>query len=149
MKIRTWLIGSLLAGLAVTAGAEQSPPATQSAQPDAQQTWQQHWEQMQEYRKAWQAAKTPEERQRLQEQHWNSMQQGMAGACPMMGAGKPGGGMGMHGGGCGGMGMHGGMQGGKGGMMGQPTKEQLDQHIEHMEKMLEQMRAHRQMLDKQ
>jgi len=53
----------------------------------------------------------------------------------------------------GGKGMQGGMQGGKGmqggNMMNAPTKEQLDWRIERAEQMLEQMRNHREMLDKQ
>lgn len=131
MKIHVWLIGGLFAGLALTAAAEQAAPAPGSA-PSAEQSWQQHWQRMQEYRQRWQAAKTPEERQKLREEHWKSMQEGMAGGCPMMGRHD-------------GMGMHGGGQGG----MPEPTAEQLDRHIDHMEKMLEQLRAHREMLDKQ
>ena len=33
--------------------------------------------------------------------------------------------------------------------MGAPSKEMLDMRIQHMEQMLEQMRSHLQMLDKQ
>lgn len=144
MKIHVWLIGGLFAGLALTAAAEQAAPAPGSA-PSAEQSWQQHWQRMQEYRQRWQAAKTPEERQKLREEHWKSMQEGMAGGCPMMGRHD---GMGMHGGGQGGMMGHGCMAGAGGGMS-EPTAEQLDRHIDHMEKMLEQLRAHREMLGKQ
>ncbi len=34
-------------------------------------------------------------------------------------------------------------------MMAAPSKEMLDMRIQHMEQMLEQMRSHRDMLDKQ
>ena len=97
---------------------------------------------MQEYRQAWEGAKTPDERQKLRDQHWQSMQSGfrMMDGCQM---GGPGGGMGKSGG----KGMQGGMSGGP--MMGaQPSKEMLDLRIEHMEQMLEQMRSHRNLLDK-
>ena len=130
MNIQSWLLGSLFAGLALTAQAQDAPAAA-----DNSAAWQQHWQQMQEYRQAWQAAKAQQERQKLQAEHWQSMQSGMGmiGGCPM--AGGPG--MGMKGG----KGMMG------GGMMGAPTKEMLDLRIQHMEQMLEQMRSHRQMLD--
>lgn len=133
MTIQSWVIGSLFAGLALTAQAQDaSTPADNSA------AWQQHWQQMQEYRQAWQSAKTPQERQKLQAEHWQSMQSGfgMMGGCPMAG----GGGMGMKGG----KGM---MPGG--GMASAPSKEMLDTRIQYMEQMLEQMRSHREMLDKQ
>ncbi|GAB3469638.1 hypothetical protein [Azotobacter salinestris] len=145
MKIAPWLFGILFASSAALVGAQETPP-------DSEAAWQQHWQKVQEYRQAWQAAKTPEERRRLREQHWQSMHAGpgMAGGCPMMGPGmmhgegmdRPGGGMGTTGGGQG-------MPGGHGAMMGEPTPEQLDRHIAHLEKMLEELRAHREMLDTQ
>jgi len=133
MKTCSLVIGSVLAALAMPAGA-QTPASDDEA-------WQQHWQKMQEYRQAWQSAKTPQERQKLREEHWQSMQSGMGGmaGCPM---GAPGGGMGKQGG----KPMQGAMGGG---MMGAPSKEMLDMRIQHMEQMLEQMRSHRQMLDKQ
>jgi len=137
MKTRSWILGSILAGLAVTAHAQQAPDYDNQA-------WQQHWQKMQEYRQAWQAAKTPEERQKLRDEHWQSMQSGfgMMGGCPM---GGPGAGMGKQGG----KPMQGGMGGmGGGRMMGAPSKEMLDMRIQHMEQMLEQMRSHRELLDK-
>ncbi len=134
MKTCSLVIGSVLAALAMPAGA-QTPASDDEA-------WQQHWQKMQEYRQAWQSAKTPQERQKLREEHWQSMQSGMGGmaGCPM---GGPGGGMGKQGGKP--------MQGAMGGadMMGAPSREMLDMRIQHMEQMLEQMRSHRQMLDKQ
>lgn len=128
MNNRSWVVGSLMLGLAMSAGA-------QDASVDNETSWQQHRQQMLEYRQAWQNAKTPEERQKLREQHWQAMQSGMAPNCPM---GMPGG-KGMAGGK--------GMQGGP--MMNAPTKEMLDKRIEYAEQMLEQMRSHREMLDKQ
>ncbi|MCW3150125.1 hypothetical protein N8H22_16080 [Stutzerimonas stutzeri] len=134
MNIRSCLLGSLFAALALTVQAQDAPPVDDNA------VWQKHWQQMQEYRQAWQSAKTPQERQKLQAEHWQSMQPGfgMMGGCPMAGSG--GAGMGMKGG----KGM---MPGGR--MTGAPTKEMLDMRIQHMEQMLEQMRSHREMLDKQ
>jgi hypothetical protein len=134
MKARSLIVGSVLVGLAMSASAQQTPADDNAA-------WQQHWQQMQEYRQAWQSAKTPEERQKLRDEHWQSMQSGMGamGGCPM---GGPGPGMGKQGGK-----MPGAMGGGR--MMGNPSKEMLDMRIQHMEQMLEQMRSHRQMLDKQ
>ncbi|WP_417787730.1 hypothetical protein [Stutzerimonas xanthomarina] len=135
MNIRPWIIGPVLAGLVATAQA-------QPAADNNEQAWQQHWQQMQEYRQAWENAKTPDERQKLRDQHWQSMRSGfgMMSGCPM---GQQGGGMGKSGG----MGMQGGMNGGP--MMGmQPSKEMLDLRIKHMEQMLEQMRSHRNLLDK-
>jgi len=154
MKTTPWLFGILLGTAATLACAEETPP-------DPTAAWQQHWQQMEAYHQAWMQAKTPDERQKLREQHWQSMHSGfgMMGGCPMAGAGMPAGGMGpgagMHGGGMGGMhqgsgmGPGAGMPGGPGAMTGQPTAEQMDQRIGQMEKMLEQMRAHRAMLDKQ
>lgn len=135
MKTRSLIIGSVLVGLAMSASAQQTPADDNAA-------WEQHWQQMQEYRQAWQSAKTPEERQKLRDEHWQSMQSSMGamGGCPM---GGPGAGMGKQGG----KAMQGGMGGG--GMMGAPSKEMLDMRIQNMEQMLEQMRSHRQMLDKQ
>ncbi|WP_407926676.1 hypothetical protein [Aquipseudomonas guryensis] len=78
------------------------------------------------------AGKTPEERQKLMQEH----QQAMGGGMQMMG-GCP---------------MHGGKQGmpmGHGtGMMQLDTVEQVDQRIQRMEQMIEQLRAHRAMLEK-
>ncbi|EIK51455.1 hypothetical protein YO5_00815 [Stutzerimonas stutzeri TS44] len=125
MNIQSWLLGSLFAGLALTAQAQDAPAAA-----DNSAAWQQHWQQMQDYRQAWQTAKTPEERQKLQAEHWQSMQSGMG----MMG-------------GCPGMGMKGGKGMMGGGMMGAPSQEMLDMRIKYMEQMLEQMRSHRQMLN--
>lgn len=133
MKSRSWFVGSLLLGLAMSAGA------AEDAKVDNQTSWEQHRQQMQEYRQAWQDAKTPEERQKLREQHWQAMQSGTMANCPM---GMKGG-MGMQGGAAGGKGMAG------GNMMNAPTKEQLDWRIKQAEQMLEQMRNHREMLDKQ
>jgi hypothetical protein len=128
MKTRSWFIGSLMLGLAASAAAQQANTGDETS-------WQQHRQQMQEYRQAWQDAKTPEERQKLRESHWQAMHSGMMANCPV----------GMQGG----KGMPGGkgMQGG--GMMNAPTKEMLDMRIEQAEQMLEQMRSHREMLDKQ
>jgi outer membrane lipoprotein SlyB len=135
MKARSLIVGSMLVGLAMSASAQQTPADDNAA-------WQQHWQQMQEYRQAWQSAKTPEERQKLRDEHLQSMQSSMGamGGCPM---GGPGAGMGKQGGNA----MPGAM--GRGGMMGAPSKEMLDMRIQNMEQMLEQMRSHRQMLDKQ
>ena len=133
MKTRSWVLGSILAGLAMSASAQPAPAYDNEA-------WQQHWQKMQEYRQAWQAAKTPEERQKLRDEHWQSMQStmGAMGGCPM-------------GGGCrhgqtGRQADAGAMGGGR--MMAAPS-EMLDMRIQHMEQMLEQMRSHRDMLDKQ
>ena len=134
MNVLSWIIGPVLAGMMVTAQAQQAPG-------DDEQAWQQHRQQMQEYRQAWENAKTPEERQKLRDQHWQSMQSGfgMMDGCPM---GGPGAGMGKSDG----KAMQGGMGGGR--MMGmQPSKEMLDLRIQHMEQMLEQMRSHRDLLD--
>ncbi|AWL00921.1 MAG: hypothetical protein GTN60_04105 [Pseudomonas stutzeri] len=135
MKTRSWVLGSILAGLAMSASAQPAPAYDNEA-------WQQHWQKMQEYRQAWQAAKTPEERQKLRDEHWQSMQStmGAMGGCPM---GGPGAGMGKQGG----KPMQGAMGGGR--MMAAPSKEMLDMRIQHMEQMLEQMRSHRDMLGKQ
>lgn len=138
MKMQSMLLSAVLLGAAVNVQA-QDVATDESA-------WQKHWQQMQEYRQAWQNAKTPEERSKLREQHWQSMQSGVGwmGGCPMSGAdGMPMGGKGM------GMGMQGGKGMGPGAMAGAPTKEMLDMRIERMEQVLEQMREHRKMLDKQ
>ena len=105
------------------------------------EAWQQHWQKMQEYRQAWQAAKTPEERQKLRDEHWQSMQStmGAMGGCPMGGpvpawanrAASQ----------CRGQGRR--------PHDGGTVREMLDMRIQHMEQMLEQMRSHRDMLDKQ
>ncbi|BAP79064.1 MULTISPECIES: hypothetical protein [Pseudomonadaceae] len=135
MNIRSWIIVPVLTGLVMTAQAQPAPDYDEQA-------WQQHWQKMQEYRQAWENAKTPDEKQKLRDQHWQSMQSGfgMMDGCPMGGAGA---GMGKSGG----KAMQGGMSGGR--MMGmQPSKEMLDLRIQQMERMLEQMRSHRDLLDK-
>jgi len=131
MDGRSILLGALMLGAAVGASAQDA--ATDDS------AWQKHWQQMQEYRQAWRQAKTPEERMKLREQHWRSMQSGagMMGGCPPGGPGA------------GGMGMQGGAGMGPGAFGGAPTKEVLDMRIQRMEQLLEQMRSHRQMLDKQ
>ena len=95
---------------------------------------------MQQQCQAIQAAKTPEERQKLMLEHRQAMMAGGMGMhedCPAMG---------MHGG----MGMMPGMMdGGMGHGMGPgamgaaPTAEQLDRQIEHVELMLKQLKAQR------
>ena len=104
----------------------QDPAAT------PEQQWQQHITEMQKLHQGWMAGKTPEERKKLMEQHWQAMGRGMQnmGGCMAGGQGM---GMGMGGGGMG---------------MGMGTVEQVDLRIQHMEQMLEQLRAHRQMLSK-
>lgn len=99
----------------------------------AEQQWQQHMTEMRQLHQNWMAGKTPEERQRLMQEHQKAMGRGMQsiGGC-MMADGK-------------GMGMGGGM--GQG-MMRMDTVEQVDQRIQHMEQMVEQLRAHREMLAK-
>lgn len=103
-----------------------------------EQQWQQHITEMRKLHQNWMAGKTPAERQKLMEQHWQAMGRGMQNMGGCM-AGAPGMGMGQ------GMGM--GMGGGGMGM-GADTVEQVDLRIQHMEQMLEQLRAHRQMLSK-
>lgn len=107
------------------------------SQATPEQQWQAHIDQMRELHQQWMAGKTPEERQKLMQQHQQSMGQGMQamGGCPMgmahgMGQGmQQGAGMGM-------------------GMGAAPSVEQIDQRIAHMEQMIEQLRAQREMLEK-
>lgn len=105
------------------------------SQATPEQQWQTHIEQMRKLHQQWMGSKTPEERQQLMQQHQQAMGQGMQtmGGCPM--------GMGQ------GMGM--GMQQGMGmmGMGAAQSVEQIDQRIAHMEQMIEQLRAQRQMLE--
>lgn len=118
-----------MAGLLVLLASTSSWAATDAT---TEQQWQQHMSEMQQMHQNWMAGKTPEERQKLMQEH----QQAMAGGMQMMG-GCP---------------MHGGKQGmpmGHGmGMMQLDTVEQVDQRIQHMEQMIEQLRAHRAMLEK-
>lgn len=104
------------------------------SQATPEQQWQAHIDQMRELHQQWMAGKTPEERQKLMQQHQQSMGQGMQamGGCPMgMGQGmQPGAGMGM------GMGMG-----------AAQSVEQIDLRITHMEQMIEQLRAQREMLE--
>lgn len=142
MKNRTVLCLGLL--MLVAGGASAAETAETAATPEQQ--WQQHIAEMRQLHQSWMAGKTPEERQRLMEQHWQAMGRGMQGmgGCP---AGGPG--MGMGGGMADGKGM--GMGGGMGMGMGwaQPDNvEAVDLRIRHMEQMLEQLRAHREMLAK-
>lgn len=129
---RTILCGAiLLLAAAGSAWAEE-----QAAPP--QQQWQQHITEMRTLHQNWMAGKTPEERQKLMEQHWQAMGRGMQSMGGCMGGGH-GMGMGM------GQGMAPGMGGGWASM---DTVEQVDLRIQHMEQMLEQLRAHREMLAK-
>ncbi len=104
------------------------------SQATPEQQWQAHIDQMRELHQQWMAGKTPEERQKLMQQHQQSMGQGMQamGGCPMgMGQGmgmQPGAGMGM-------------------GMGAAQSVEQIDLRITHMEQMIEQLRAQREMLE--
>ena len=124
MNTKTLLAGLLALGLAGGAWA-----ATEAG---SEQQWQQHMTQMRELQQSWMAGKTPEERHKLMLEH----RQAMGGSMQMMG-GCP-----MHGG------MQMGMGKGAGMMMPLDTPEQVDQHIQHMEQMLEQLKAHREMLSK-
>ena len=126
----------LVLGSSAWAATETSKPAAENPQ----QQWQQHITEMQKLHQSWMAGKTPEERQKLMEQHWQAMGRGMQNMGGCM-AGGPG--MGMAQGQGMGMGMGGGGMG-----MGENTVEQVDLRIQHMEQMLEQLRAHRQMLSK-
>lgn len=120
---RSTLLGGLLVLFATGSCWAESAATTE-------QQWQQHMSEMQQMHQSWMAGKTPEERQKLMQEH----QQAMGGGMQMMG-GCP---------------MHGGKQGmGQGrGMMQLDTVEQVDQRIQHMEQMIEQLRAHRAMLEK-
>ncbi|MCC6075277.1 hypothetical protein ACFPTX_01495 [Pseudomonas sp. GCM10022188] len=129
---RSILCAGILLLAASGATWAQDPAAT------PEQQWQQHITEMQKLHQGWMAGKTPEERKKLMEQHWQAMGRGMQGMGGCM-AGDHG--MGMAGGQ--GMGM-----GGAGMGMGPETVEQVDLRIQHMEQMLEQLRAHRQMLSK-
>lgn len=102
------------------------------SQATPEQQWQAHIDQMRELHQQWMAGKTPEERQKLMQQHQQSMGQGMQamGGCPM------------------GMGQGMGMQPGAGmGMGAAQSVEQIDLRITHMEQMIEQLRAQREMLE--
>lgn len=106
------------------------------SQATPEQQWQAHIDQMRELHQQWMAGKTPEERQKLMQQHQQSMGQGMQamGGCPMGMA---------HG-----MGQGMGMQPGAGmGMGAAQSVEQIDLRITHMEQMIEQLRAQREMLE--
>lgn len=120
----------LCAGVLLLAASGATWAQDQAATPEQQ--WQQHITEMQKLHQGWMAGKTPEERKKLMEQHWQAMGRGMQnmGGCMAGGQGM---GMGMGGGGMG---------------MGMATVEQVDLRIQHMEQMLEQLRAHRQMLSK-
>lgn len=111
------------------------------SQATPEQQWKAHIDQMRELHQQWMAGKTPEERQKLMQQHQQSMGQGMQamGGCPMGMAHGMGQGMGMQQGAGMGMGM---------GMGAAPSVEQIDQRIAHMEQMIEQLRAQREMLEK-
>lgn len=116
-------------GLLLLLAAASSWAATDAV---TEQQWQQHMNEMQQMHQSWMAGKTPGERQKLMQEHQKAMGGGMQmmGGCPM----------------------HGGMQGmgmgaGKG-MMQLDTVEQVDQRIKHMEQMIEQLRVHREMLEK-
>ncbi len=104
------------------------------SQATPEQQWQAHIDQMRELHQQWMAGKTPEERQKLMQQHQQSMGQGMQamGGCPMGMAHGMGQGMGMQ-------------QGA--GMGAAQSVEQIDQRIAHMEQMIEQLRAQREMLE--
>lgn len=124
---------TLLGGLLVLLATGSSWAATDAAKDAAtEQQWQQHMNEMQQMHQSWMAGKTPEERQKLMQEHQKAMGSGMQmmGGCPMHGN-MPG------------MGMGQGM-----GMMQLDTVEQVDQRIKHMEQMIEQLRAHRAMLEK-
>ena len=126
MNTKTLLPGLLVLSLAGGAWA-----ATDAS---SEQQWQQHMSQMRELHQSWMAGKSPEERHKLMLEHRQAMGGGMQmmGGCPMQG----------------GMGMGMGMGKGAGMMMPLDTPEQVDQHIQHMEQMLEQLKAHREMLSK-
>lgn len=104
------------------------------SQATPEQQWQAHIDQMLELHQQWMAGKTPEERQKLMQQHQQSMGQGMQamGGCPMGMAHSMGQGMGMQPG---------------AGMSTAQSVEQIDQRIAHMEQMIEQLRAQREMLE--
>ncbi|MOA55163.1 hypothetical protein D3C78_1789080 [compost metagenome] len=97
---------------------------------------------MRQLHQSWMAGKTPEERQKLMQAHQQAMGRGMQnmGGCMAGGTGM-GMGMGM------GHGMGQGMGQGMGGMQ-MDTVEAVDLRIQHMEQMIEQLRAHREMLAK-
>ncbi len=110
----------------------------------SEQQWQQHITEMRQLHQDWLAGKTPEERQQLMEQHRQAMGRGMHTMGGWMTGGKETGmGMGMGKG----MGMDMGGRG-MGSWMRMDTVEQVDLRIHHMEQMLEQLRAHREMLAK-
>ncbi|MNZ35507.1 hypothetical protein D3C78_529060 [compost metagenome] len=128
---RGLLLGGLLASLAACA---QAPWSSGAGRADGAQ----HCQLMQQQCQAIQAAKTPEERQKLMQEHRQAMMagggMGMHGDCPAAGAH---GGMGM------GHDMGHGMGMPMGAMGAAPTAAQLDQQIEHLELMLKQLKAQR------
>lgn len=132
---RGLLLGGLLVSLAACA---QAPWSSGAGRADGAQ----HCQLMQQQCQAIQAAKTPEERQKLMQEHRQAMMagggMGMHGDCPAAGAH---GGMGM--GHDMGHGMGHGMGMPMGAMGAAPTAAQLDQQIEHLELMLKQLKAQR------
>lgn len=128
---RSYLLALMLLGVSIPAVAQSVAPADQQ--------WQQHMTAMQQLHQQWLHSKTPEQRQQLMQQHRQAMAESMPmlGGCPGMPAGT----------GMAGQTMMGkGMGHGQGQWLDAP--EQLEQHIQHMEQMLEQLRARRDMLDK-
>ena len=129
---RSTLFGGIL--LLVAAGS-----AWAETEATAEQQWQQHMTEMRQLHQNWMASKTPEERQKLMQEHQQAMGRGMQsmGGCMADGTGM-------------GMGMGKGMKGmGQGmGRMQVDSVEAVDLRIHHMEQMIEQLRAHREMLAK-
>lgn len=128
---RSYLLALMLFGLSIPAVAQSG------VSPDQQ--WQQHMTEMQQLHQQWLQSKTPEQRQQLMQQHRQNLAESMPmlGGCPGMqsASGMPGQAM-----------MGKGMGHGRAQWLDAP--EQLEQHIQHMEQMLEQLRARRDMLDK-
>ncbi|MCQ4347462.1 hypothetical protein NGA35_08490 [Pseudomonas stutzeri] len=129
---------TLCAGILLLAVSGATWAEEQAVTPEQQ--WQQHITEMRQLHQSWLAGKTPEERQKLMEAHQQAMGRGMQNMGGCMVDGK---GMGMGGGMGKGMGKGMGMGG-----MSLNTVEQVDLRIQHMEQMLEQLRAHREMLAK-
>ncbi len=124
----------LCAGVLLLAASGATWAEDKAATPEQQ--WQQHITEMRQLHQNWMAGKTPEERQKLMEQHWQAMGRGMQNMGGCMAGGQ-------------GMGMNKGMgMGMGGGWMRMDTVEQVDLRIQHMEQMIEQVRAHREMLAK-
>ncbi|SDS38492.1 hypothetical protein [Pseudomonas oryzae] len=124
----------LCAGVLLLAASGATWAEDKAATPEQQ--WQQHITEMRQLHQNWMAGKTPEERQKLMEQHWQAMGRGMQNMGGCMAGGQ-------------GMGMNKGMgMGMGGGWMRMDTVEQVDLRIQHMEQMIEQLRAHREMLAK-